>query len=603
MEEADGIQDYELLWYESSGAYASQGSEFDPFFQGGNAEFGPQTNPSTEGYYGETGITVKVLDSSDTVMRVQISFEGKLGGFPQEAYYLDEINSVFVADLDGDGDKELIAFGTSSSSGERRIGFAWRSDGSPYNGSEPMFIKFDDQLAAPAALGDVDGDGLSEIVLVGYRGMVSVYDPDSLVGGVAVQKQGFPFRMEGRSFAAPMLADLDGDTDLEILTVDEFGKVYALNVEADTAKVLPGYPLDIGEEVRPGFALVQRSPARFAVLATSGRLYLFDAAGSLAEGFPLELGTGSSQNVIPPIVADVDGDGEREIIVFVYEYNNYRYLLVSQNGTVKYRSSRTFASPVTSPALADLDADGLPELLFGSANGLWALDANGAAVSGYPLVFPETYAVQEPYEHGGYLYFITFEEPFAFRSSPVVGDFDADGEAEIAVGSPDHGVYLIKQGARKPYKTLYTREGIGKALALAGAEGGKVHVWRTTGSQLSWGQWMHDPANTGLVEDVFSAPAAPSLLLSGLYVYPNPARYHAYLHVVLGDADALKVQLIDISGKLVRTVEPSFDANTANDIPLDELLTDIVPGFYILRVEALKGEDRTVELYKLGVIR
>jgi len=615
MEEADGIQDYELLWYESSGAYATQGSEFDPFFQGGNAEFGPQTNPSTEGYYGETGITIRVLDPSDTVMRVEISFEGKLGGFPQEAYYLDEINSVFASDLDGDGDKELIAFGVSSSSGERRIGFAWRSDGSPYNGSEPMFLTFDDQLASPAAIGDVDGDGLSEIVLVGYKGMVSVYDPDSLVGGVAVQKQGFPFRMDGRGFAAPMLADLDADSDLEILTADEFGKVYAIDVEADTAKVLPGYPLDIGEEVRPGFALVQRSPARFALLATSGRLYLFDASGSLAEGFPLELGIGSSQNVIPPIVADVDGDGEREIIAFVYEYNDYRYAAISQDGTVKYRSSRTFASPVTSPALADLDSDGLPEVLFGAANGLWALDANGTAVAGYPVVFPETYEVQEPYEHGGYLYFITFEEPFAFRSSPVVADFDADGEAEIAAGSPDHGVYLIKQGARKPYKTLYTRFGIGQALALAdldddgkleviaGAEGGKVHVWRTTGSQLSWGQWMHDPANTGLVEDVFSAPAAPSLLLSGLYVYPNPARYHAYLHVVLGDVDALKVQIIDISGKLVRTVEPSFDPSMANDIPLDELLTDIVPGFYVLRVEAVKGEEKTVELYKLGVIR
>lgn len=621
MEEADGIQDYELLYYESSGSYATQGSEFDPFFaDGGNAEFGPATNPSTEGYYGETGITVRVLDPSDTVMRVQISFEGKLGGFPQEAYYLDEINSVFVADLDGDGDKELIAFGVPSSSGEHRIGFAWRSDGSPYNGFEPMFLNFDYRLSSPPALGDVDGDGLPEIVLVGEVGMVSVYDPDSLVGGrVAALKQGFPFRMEGRSFAAPMLADLDGDTDLEILTVDEFGKIYALNVEEDTAALLENYPLDLNEEVRPGFALVQRSPAQFAVLATSGRLYLFDAAGNLSEGFPLDLGRGSAQCDVPPLVADIDGDGEREILAFVYEYNDYRYVAVSQDGTIKYRSSRSFASPLTTPALADLDADGLPEVLFGAANGLWALDANGAAVPGYPLVFPETYQVQEPYEHGGYLYFITFNEPFVFTSSPVVADLDADGELEIVIGSPDHGVYLIKRGARKPYKTLYTRYPIGKALALADLDddgklevlagtvvdtlNSKVHVWRTTGSQLSWGEWMHDAAHTGLLEETFNAPPAPSVSLSEVYVYPNPARYHAYLHVLLGDVDALKVQLVDISGKLMRTIEPSFDPNMTNDIPLDELLTDVVSGLYIVRVEASKAEEKTVELYKLGVIR
>jgi hypothetical protein len=43
--------------------------------------------------------------------------------------------------------------------------------------------------------------------------------------------------------------------------------------------------------------------------------------------------------------------------------------------------------------------------------------------------------------------------------------------------------------------------------------------------------------------------------------------------------------------------------NMANDILLDELLTDISPGLYIVRVEADRGEDKTVELYKLGVIR
>ena len=615
MEEADGIQDYDLLYYESSGIYATQGSEFDPFFVGGNAEFGPATNPSTDGYYGETGITIKVLDPSDTVMRVQITFEGKLPGFPQEASFLEEISSVFASDLDGNGDKELVAFGLRTGSGERRVGFAWRSDGSPY-ADEPAFITFDDRITSPAAIGDVDGDGLDEIVLVGDSvSLISVYDPDSLSGGYVFQKQGFPFRMDGRSFAAPMLADLDADSDLEILTVDEFGRIYALNVETDTARLLSNYPVDVGEEVRPGFALLERSPARFVLLTTSGRLYLFDASGSRIEGFPVDLGMGSSQNIVPPVVADIDGDGQREIIALVYEYNDYRYVVVSQDGGVKYRSSRTFASPLTTPALADLDADGLPEVVFCSANGLWALDANGTAVSGYPVVFPETYEVEEPYVHGGYLYFITFSDPFFFRNSPVVGDFDGDGEPEIAVGSPDHGVYLIDTGAREPYKTFYTREGIGKALSavdldgdgklevIAGSQDRKVHVWRTNGSDLAWGQWMHDPANTGLVEEVFTAPASPLTPLSEVYVYPNPARYHAYLHVMLGDIDALKVQLIDISGKLVRTVEPSFDTNMANDILLDELLTDISPGLYIVRVEADKGEEKTVKLYKLGVIR
>jgi M6 family metalloprotease-like protein len=615
MEEADGIQDYELLYYQSSGAYASQGSQFDPFFaEGGNTEFGPGTNPSSDGYYGETGITIKVLDPSDTVMRVQITFDGKIAGFPQMSGWLRDYNSLFALDLDDDGSNELLAIGPGKTQSVS-YGEAWRLDGSSYVSTSAAYINsFFDSLVAPAALGDVDGDGSEEIVMVGHRGTVAVYD--SLANEHPSKLE---YIMNGRAFAGAMLVDLDGDADAEILTADEFGNVYAINQVADSLELLPGYPLDVGEEVRAGFALVDRSPARYVLLTTSGRLYSFDAAGNVTDGFPVDLGAGSRQNLLPPVVADIDGDGQREIIVLIYEYNDYRYVVISLDGQVEYRSTRLFEGPVTSPALADLDADGLPEVLFGAANGLWALDANGTAVPGYPVVFPQTYKVEVPFVHGGYIYTITFTHPFSFTSSPVVGDFDGDGEAEIAVGSPDHGVYLIKMGAKKPYTILYTRDAIGKALSLADLDedgsldvlagtkvdtlNSKAHVWAGAGSEIVWGQWMHDAARTGLLETKFTAAAAPSAPLSEIYVYPNPARYNAYLHVLVGEVDALKVQLIDISGKLVSAIEPSFDANMVNDISLEGLLTGIVPGLYIVRLQAMQGDEKTVELYKLGVIR
>ncbi|MBN2378285.1 T9SS type A sorting domain-containing protein [candidate division WOR-3 bacterium] len=615
MEEADGIQDYELLYYETSGTYATEGSAFDPFFAtGGNPSFGPETNPSSEGYYGETGISVTVLDTADTAMRVEITFDNKMHGFPKEAVYLDAVTSVQSIDLNNDGQKELLVIGASYEEGENRLGFAWEADGSAYGSVDnPMLIAFNDQIAGPAATGDVDSDGLVEVVIAGANGTISAYDADNLVSGFATQKQGFPVQLEGRNFTAPMLCDLDGNGSLEILAADEYGTIYAYDYQGE---LLDGFPIEIGEEIRPGFALLDETQATFVLLSSAGRLYAFDGEGETLEGFPVDLGEGAAPCLVPPMVADLDADGEREIICLVSEYGNYRYFLVETDGTVKYSSSRVFPSPISAPALADIDADGLPEVIFASANGLWALNANGSSATDFPVVFPDTYTELEFVEISGYLYPLEVTYGFSFSTSPVVGDLNGDKEPEIAVAAPNHGVYLVKPGDREPYRTLYTREAANstaltladldsdqKLELIAGANSGKVHVWRMNGSEVLWGQWMHDVANTGLVTEGFNAQEPPSSMLNEIYVYPNPASNNAYLHALLGDIENLKVQLIDISGKLLKTVEPSFDPNTVNDIGLEELLEGTVPGLYIVRVEALMADQQAVELYKLGVIR
>ncbi|MBD3285693.1 T9SS type A sorting domain-containing protein [candidate division WOR-3 bacterium] len=615
MEEADGIQDYELLYYETSGTYATEGSAFDPFFaEGGNPLFSADTKPSSEGYYGETGITVEVLDTADTAMRIKISFGNNLPGFPREASYIDNIGSVYVTDLDDDNRNELLCFGSNDDPDdiESRIAFAWEQDGTPYGETDdPALLAFADIVTSPPAAGDVDADGRIELVVLGANGYLSVYDPDTLVAGsFAVEKQEFPLLLEGRTFTSPMLTDLDGDGSEDILAADEFGNVYAYNYRA---QLLEGFPLHLGEEIRGGFALA--GEVGFVILSSAGSLYGFDNKGKTIEGFPVSLGKGAGQCVIPPLVADVDGDGEREILLLVREYENYRYIVVSFDGSEKYRSTRTFPSPVTSPALADVNKDGLPEVIFGSANGLWALDAAGAAAAGYPVVFPDSYTELETIEIDGYLQLFDVTYPFTFTSSPVIGDFDADEVWEIAIGAPDNGIYIVDNGARGPGKILYTRNRPGtKALAagdldgngrldLVAGAGRKVHVWRQAGTEAAWSNWMHDDANTGLVTASYAVSAPPSAALSQLYVYPNPARTNAYLHVLLGDIDGLKIQLIDITGKLQASVEPDFYPGVVNDIPIEGLLTDATPGLYIVRVEASLGSQKSVKLYKLGVIR
>ncbi len=612
MEEADGIQDYELL-LRSTGTYAIQGSKFDPFFKedGGNPSFNPNSNPSSDGYYGKSGISIEVLDPSDTLMRIKISFEDKLAAFPQQAQSIKKFSAMLTHDIDGDGSKELLAFGLSS--GTATSVEVWKKTAERY-GTNTTYLFFLDSLASPPAIGDINGDGKSEIVILGFKGRLAVYD--SLMNNHPSEISGSPYKLSGRSFAAPMLVDMDNDDDLEIMAVDEFGSIYAFNYANDSLSLISGYPVKLGEEIRPGFALVSDSPLRYVLLASSGELYLLDAAGTVQKGFPVSLGAGSGQDDIPPIVVDIDGDGEREILCFAYEYKQYKYYVVSMDGHIKYTSTRAFKTPLTSPAVADLNGDNLPEVIFGAANGLWAIEGNGTAVSGFPKVFPKTYKTKVPFQYGGLTYLLTINSPFYFPSPPLIGDFDGDAVPEIAMASPDHGVYLLDPLENKPYETMYARHPIGRGFLLsdlnadgkseiiAGVDSGMVQVWKTKASKTLWSGLMNNYHNTRLIDTKFSAPPSSSEVLSELYVYPNPLTDKGYLHVKLGDIDKLNIHIFDISGKLISELHPSHIAtNAENDIILDSLLPNLTPGLYIIRVEALKGDSKTVKLYKFGVIR
>lgn len=122
--------------------------------------------------------------------------------------------SPVLADLDGDGDLDLVA---GESSGEVNL---WRNDGTP---REPRFVLVTDALAgfdagrrsAPAAA-DLDGDGDLDLLIGSEDGRATVLwnvgggvTADSFVAGEA------GYDLPGIS--APVWADLDGDGAPELL--------------------------------------------------------------------------------------------------------------------------------------------------------------------------------------------------------------------------------------------------------------------------------------------------------------------------------------------------------------------------------------------------
>ena len=165
-----------------------------------------------------------------------------------------------------------------------------------------------DAASLPPAVGDLDGDGQVERVFAAAGGQVAIGSQDfddsgDSVGRVVVEV--------GDSLAAPpVLGDLDGDGRLEVVLLARGGAIHALRADglrhADFPAVLPRFA-EIGDLVfEPVLCDVDADGKQEIFVAGHSGIFGVDDDGRLLPGFPLLMAappTGS------PVVWDLDGDG------------------------------------------------------------------------------------------------------------------------------------------------------------------------------------------------------------------------------------------------------------------------------------------------------
>ena len=214
-------------------------------------------------------------------------------------------------------------------------------------------------------------------------------------------------------------AQLDEDPQLEIVIASQDQYCYVYNHDGS---LFPGWPRYLGEVLWPDqWVNTNSSPAvadldadgepEIIVGSASGELYVFRKDGSAFPGFPRPT---SFMVYSSPAIGDIDGDEEPEIVVgdnhgYVYAFNT--------DGT--QCPGFPYATPYTvhaSPALGDLDGDGVLEIVVSSeAAGadLYAIDGDGSDLPGWPRQL-------NPYT--------------GIISSPTLADLDLDGSLDVVVG-------------------------------------------------------------------------------------------------------------------------------------------------------------------------
>ncbi len=369
-----------------------------------------------------------------------------------------------IGDLDGDGNPEIVVPGY--------VGQIADTDGRLYayagTGGAPLWT-VDMERAATPAIADIDGDGDAEVLVIArdafyvidHNGNVIHRDPTikSRYDAPSITQQRY-------HWGGVTVANLDADVDPEIVVSATDGAVVLDN----DFSVLKRYGDDFGlqaQQTIPVVAELTGDGAPDILAAYDETLYLFDYANdSLAWTHTFIDGTTAINTFGSPAVADLDGDDALDIIA-VWDGHVQR---ISAAGTLVWSRATGGIRP-SSPIIADVDGDDAPEIIFtvydNSHDELFVFEADGSilwqktvldssasssAVGAYDLDGDGSAEILYNGSDQGFAIFDGRDGSEIYSDSAIssgtldeiipVADVDGDGSAEIIVGD-ENGIYVI----------------------------------------------------------------------------------------------------------------------------------------------------------------
>ena len=423
-----------------------------------------------------------------------------------------EIASPVIADVDGDGKKEVV-FSTTDG-----FVYALRGDGglmwSFMTGGKRRLPSNFGLIPSPT-VADLDRDGSSEVIVPSTDGHLYVLSS----GGELMWKYKI-LRATNRISeveTAPAVVDVDADGVLDIIFAANDGNIYALNITGGEV-----WSVDLRRyynrfwffkrNLRHGLRIIS-SPAvgdinsdglLEVVIATrssgdlKSKVFALNAHdGSLVWIFEIE----KYETDASPSIADIDGDGVLEVIIGAGETphgggDKGLYVLEGGNGTLRWRF-QAGGGLDASPSIADIDGDGRMEIVVGSLwdGGVYAVNHDGTLLWRYG----------------------TKDQVY---STAAIADVNGDDRLEGIVGSTDNNLYVIDgktgglvwkfrtEGRIYSSPAVADLDGDGKLEIVVGG-GYRLYVLEAGKGKYEWPKFKYDLANTGLLGGLPNAEITP----------------------------------------------------------------------------------------------
>ncbi len=484
--------------------------------------------------------------------------------------------------------------------------FAWKTDGSPVLPSLPasgLFAASGDTSLhwfGPASIVDVNRDGVPEVIISGAftgsgpRGRVQAYSARNLDGDTLADLR----------FSTPLAGLLStsvaaGDSLLAVGGAS--GKCYLLRYAGATADSLTSFLDPANDVIGVGWP----GGSTFAATGGSGSVVVSTRTGSGAAagtvyakaygfgksiagppvGGAFESQTGALMNGIvfctrdgsivrsdttllssfpgfpttagdsisgPTALADIDGDGRRDIVVF----GGSRIFVFNDAGThlSNFPTAIPSSSPLSSaPIVADVDGDGLVDIVGVTADGLVvAYNRDGHMAKGFPLQ--------------------------AGRGNQTAAVFFRGDSVCLAVASSDDG-------------------------SVSAWVTGKASVPRSA-SLYPWPQYQRDARHGGSdVSSLSGIPVSSQFFPKDrAYNWPNPVHGGTtFIRYFVRENSGVRITIFDIAGDLVTELSASGIGGVDNEVPWDT--GRVQSGIYFARIEANGPGGSGVAIVKIAVVK
>ncbi|RKZ14762.1 hypothetical protein DRQ53_10745 [bacterium] len=492
------------------------------------------------------------------------------------------------------------------------------------------------------ALGDLFKDELGMEIVAHDRDTKLLYVFDDL-GNVM---PGWPQALINWAWSAPVIGDVDGDGDLEIVINDISGYTYAFHHDgtevadgdangSTNGVIAPRRSQDIGGTIyHESFG--RCTPALFDVDGDGAREILFGSkfqSDILAEFFYALKADGSGQNAIgwpkqfPPrseflasaTIADLENNGTFDIIV--PNENDSLYVWDVQGNLRpgfplrRRQDSLRLGGMTPSPAVADFDNDGTLEILFVSIQRLGSSDwvselelinADGSTWPGWPVQAPDM-----------------------SESSPVIGDLNGDGSLDVVYGiggvGADDAIYAFDSAGQilpgfpipidgfvRATPTIADLNRDGNVNLLSASWDSMIHVWDLLAPYdadlVPWPTFRGNVNRTGVYQEyVETAAPGVSAPLSRTQLdapRPNPFNPATELSFVLeNETSDLRLVIYDAQGRRVRVLasgEFGAGRHRARWDGTDDRGRLVASGVYFAR---LRVEGREAGARKLALVK
>ncbi|WP_020468819.1 FG-GAP repeat domain-containing protein [Zavarzinella formosa] len=372
---------------------------------------------------GNTTPDLVVANRDDTLSVLLGAGNGTFGPAEELAAGSDQ-TAAAVADFNGDGKTDLVS--ANGTPGELRV-LLGNGDGTFL--SPRAFIV--GRKPASVALADIDGDGVPDAVSAGNNSNtidVALGNGDGTFGN----SKSFAV---GQGPTSVSLADLNGDGRIDAVCSNEIDNTVSVLLGNGDGTFLPAGTYPVGD--RPQ-AIVARDidgdgiPDLVTADADSNTLTVWWGKGDGT--FENQLTIDDGEGPIAVTVADMNQDGRPDLVSANEQSSDLSVILSDANAPRSFQPRSNVnlgndAFPV-SVAAADINGDGLPDLVSGSKSGIVAVFTQNpvAGIGGEPFQrLPDVPAGSGPY-------------------GLIVTDLNSDGHPDLAVSDSLTGDVSVSLG-------------------------------------------------------------------------------------------------------------------------------------------------------------